>query len=638
MLSAFRKGAKSLPAKMLIALLVAAFAVWGIRFSSILSLGSSSKVAEVGDTSVSAEVFANALRREQNRLTRRAGKIVSMDMMRAAGIDRRILAGMMRDAAFTEELKSLGIEASDADVADAIRKNPSFQDSSGQFSPSAYASRLQDQGMAAPTFERLVRDQLGAQVLIETAEAGVPTEPGASARIAAFQGESREINLTTLTPDMAPDPGTPDETALKAFYDAHKPMFTEPERRWGEYVAVDAAALRKELAPDEATLRAAYKAEQDRYREPEKRLLDQITVPDRAAAEAAMGRLTGGQATFESLADEFGIKKDQLSLGEVSAADLPDAAAAAVFGEAKPGIVGPVQLPAGFAIYRIEKITPAVEKPFEEVRDQIADRLAQNEVTVQAPKRANQIEELRAEGLTMAEIAERAGVAHGRFEGLAQNGTLADGSEATGVVASAPFVKEAFAALDAEERDLIELPDGGYLLVMINRIDPSALQPLDKVRDRAVAAWQAAERLKAIEAKGTELAARLGKDASIWDLGDELNVAVLPQPPFTRMNPPETLTPKLLGEIFDAPETGGVSGLSPDGSKVIVAQVAGITAPGPDQLAAATKTIDKALTGSLKRDTSEYFSLAIQQKHPGTIEPGVIQQVYERLGATTTGG
>jgi peptidyl-prolyl cis-trans isomerase D len=618
--------------------LVGAFAVWGIRFGSILSLGRNARVAQVGDTEISAQRFANALRRQQERLTRQAGKVVSFDMMRAAGIDRQILASMIRDAAFTEELKSLGIEASDAAVAGSIQNNASFQTDDGKFSPNAYGILLRQQGMSVPEFEALVRNQLGEQVLTDTVEAAVPAEPGAAGRIAAYQGERRGVNLIDLTPDMAPDPGTPDEATLKAFYDAHKPMFTEPERRWGEYILVDATALREELVPDEATLRATYQADIDQYRTAETRLVDQISLPDRAAVETAMGRLTSGDATFESLAAELGLKKDELSLGEVHEADLPEAAAEAVFGQDKPGVVGPVQLPAGFAIDRIDKISPASVKPFEEVRDQIADRLAQKEVTVQAPERANKIEEFRAEGLAMPDIAERAKVTYGRFDGLAQDGSLADGAKAKGVVASAPFLKEAFTALDAEERDLVELPDGGYLLVMINRIEPSALHPLKDVRDRAVAAWQDAERLKAIEAKGDKLAARLGKDASIWDLADELKVAVLPQAPFTRMNPPQTLPADLVRKIFTAPHAGGVSAPNPDGSRVFVAQVSSIAEPGSDKLAAATRQIDRALTASLKRDTAEYFARAIQAKHQGRIEPGVIEQVYQSLGATKTGG
>jgi peptidyl-prolyl cis-trans isomerase D len=474
-------------------------------------------------------------------------------------------------------------------------------------------------------------------VLTETAEAAVLPPPGAGARIAAYQGERRAVTTLTLTLDAAPDPGVPDEGALRAFYEANAPMFTEPERRWGRYLHVDAEKLRAALIPDEAALRAAYEANLAAYTVEESRVIDQIAIPTREAAEAAMARLLAGEATFESLGTEFGLTAEDLSLGRVTRGDLPDAAAGLVFDEPKPGIIGPVQLPAGFAVFRIREITAGGAAPFEDVRDQIGRRLADDLLQVRAPEIANQIEELRAEGLSIPEIAKRmeagAGVTPGAFDGLARDATLAGGATAAGVEASDAFISEVFAALDAEERDLIQTPDGGNLLVMVERIEPSALLSLDQVRARAVAAWQTAERLEAVEAKGAELAARLGEDASIWDIGEELGLAALPQTPFTRMNPTATLPGALINRIFSAGTGGGVSAASDDGTQVIVAQVSSITPLGPEAMATTSAGIDQALADSLRSDTAEYFARAIVARHDTRIEPGVIDEVFRRLGA-----
>jgi peptidyl-prolyl cis-trans isomerase D len=636
MLNLLRKGVKSLPAKILIGLLVASFAVWGI--GDVFSFRLDTRVAKVGDTEIPAQRFADALAREQSRISRQSGQFVSYDTMRAAGIDRGILARLIRDAAFDEELAALGIAAPDQAVADAVRANSAFQGPGGQFSAQAYQLFLAQQGFSPARFEALTRTVLTQQVLVETAEAAMLPAPGAGARIAAYQGESRAVTMLTLTLDMAPDPGAPDEGALRAFYEANESMFTEPERRWGEYLHVDAARLRAELTPDEATLRAAYEANIDAYSVEESRVIDQIAIPDRAAAEAAMARLVSGQATFESLGAEFGLEPDDLSLGRVTRSDLPVSAAALVFDETEPGIVGPVALPVGFAVYRIREIAEGGATPFEDMRGSIAERLATDELLVRAPEIANQIEELRAEGLSMPEIAERtgaaSGVAHGAFDGLARDATLAGGTAAEGVMAGAPFISEVFAALDAEERDLVEMPDGGYLLVMVERIEPSALRPLGEVRDRAVTAWAAAERLNAIESQGAELATRLGQDASIWDIGEELGVAALPLAPFTRLTPPPSLAGALVEKIFRAGNAGGVSAPNGDGTQVVVAQVSSITAPGPEAMATASAAIDRALEESLTRDMAEYFARAVVARHKALIEPGVIDEVFRRLGAT----
>jgi len=637
MLNFLRKGVKSLPAKILIGLLVASFAVWGI--GDVFSFRLDTRVAKVGDTEIPAQRFADGLAREQSRISQQAGQFISYDDLRAAGLDRRILGGLIRDAAFDEELSALGIAAPDRAVADAIHSDPAFEDVAGKFSDQSYKFVLSRMGLSAKAFEDSVGARLARGILGETAEAAMLPTPGASARIAAYQGESRGVTMLTLTLDMAPDPGTPDEGALRAYYEANEAMFTEPERRWGEYLHIDAAKLRAELTPDEATLRAAYEADIDAYSVEESRVIDQIAIPDRVAAEAAVARLVSGQATFESLGAEFGLEPDDLSLGRVTRSDLPVSAAALVFDEAEPGIVGPVALPVGFAVYRIREIAPGGAASFEDMRDVIAARLAQVELLVRAPEIANEIEERRAEGQSMQEAAGRAGVAsavtYGAFDGLARDATLAGGAAADGVAASAPFISEVFAALDAEERDLVETQAGGYLLVMVERIEPSALRPLAEVRGRAVTAWAAAERLKAIEAQGAELAARLGQDASIWDIGEELGVAAVPLAPFTRMTPPRSLPGTLVEKIFRAASAAGASAPSGDGAQVVVAQVSSITALGPDAMAANSAGIDRALEDSLKTDMAEYFARAVVARHDALIEPGVIDEVFRRLGATS---
>ncbi|MEE8454887.1 MAG: SurA N-terminal domain-containing protein [Limibaculum sp.] len=637
MLNFLRKGVKSLPAKILIGLLVASFAVWGI--GDVFSFRLDTRVAKVGNTEIPAQRFADGLAREQSRISQQSGQFVSYDMLRAAGLDRRILGGLIRDAAFDEELSALGIAAPDRAVADAIHSDSAFEDVAGKFSDQSYKFVLSRMGLSAKAFEDSVGARLARGILGKTAEAAMLPTPGASARIAAYQGESRGVTMLTLTLDMAPDPGAPDEGALRAFYEANEAMFTEPERRWGEYLHIDAAKLRAELTPDEATLRAAYEADIDAYSVEESRVIDQIAIPDRVAAEAAVAQLVSGQATFESLGAEFGLEPDDLSLGRVTRSDLPVSAAALVFDEAEPGIVGPVALPAGFAVYRIREIAPGGAASFEDMRDVIAARLAQVELLVRAPEIANEIEERRAEGQSMQEAAGRAGVAsgvtYGTFDGLARDATLAGGTAADGVAASAPFISEVFAALDAEERDLVETQAGGYLLVMVERIEPSALRPLAEVRSRAVTAWAAAERLKAIEAQGAELTARLGQDASIWDIGEELGVAAVPLAPFTRMTPPRSLPGTLVENIFRAANAAGASAPSGDGAQVVVAQVSSITALGPDAMAANSAGIDRALEESLKTDMAEYFARAVVARHDALIEPGVIDEVFRRLGATS---
>ena len=643
MLNAIRKSVKTLPMKILVGLLLIGFAFWGI--GDIFNFRISDRVAQVGDTEVPAQRFADALAREQSSLTQRTRQFVSFDAMREAGVDRQILAALARDAAFTEELNGLGISAPDEDVAEAVQMTPAFQGPGGQFSLQAYQLYLGQQRMTAAEFEDMNRNLLAQQILTETAVAGVDAPPGAAARMAAYQGEQRVLTTVTMTLDMAPDPGQPDEGALREFYDANEALFTEPERRDGEYLYVDAVVLSEALTPDEDGLREAYELEIEAYSVAETRTVEQISIPDQETAEAAMGRLVGGAVTFEELSAEHGVSGASLSLGRVRPGDLPEDAAAAVFSEEQPGIIGPVQLPAGWGVFRITEIHEGGTASFEDVRDQIARRLAAEAVAGIAPELANMIDELRSEGMSLPEIADRlqgeeggAAVQHGIFAGLARNATLAGGADAEGLLARPDFLAEAFDALDGEERDLVELGDGGFALASVEQIVENHLKPLDELRERAVAAWQDAERLKALEAQAAEIATGLNAENSIWNAGEALGTVVLPHGPFTRLTPPHGLPAELVQRAFEGAESEGVFAASADGERVMVAQIATVTPLEPEQMAQASGELEAALVASLRGDVVEYFARAIETKHPAYVDPEVVDSVFMALGAVNTHG
>ncbi len=163
------------------------------------------------------------------------------------------------------------------------------------------------------------------------------------------------------------------------------------------------------------------------------------------------------------------------------------------------------------------------------------------------------------------------------------------------------------------------------------------MPPLEEVREEAITAWQEAERLAALEKQAEEIAGRLGEDASIWEVGEEIGVAVLPQGPFTRLDPPASLPPALVDRIFRTKSGEGAYAPSRDGQAVVVAQVSSVTMPPSEQIENESQQIETVLANSLERDLGEYFARAVVARHDPEIEWGVVEEVFERLGAASQG-
>ncbi|GMG83677.1 SurA N-terminal domain-containing protein [Paralimibaculum aggregatum] len=633
MLEFLRKGAKSWVAKILILLLIASFAVWGI--SDVFTTSSSSAVARIGDEKVTVEAYADELVRQRARLSRQAGRAISFAEMRETGLDQLVLAQLARFAMVKAELDALGLAAPDDAVAEEIRNQPGFQGAGG-FSAASYRSWLAQQGYSPAQFEALTRVAVGQSMLDEAAAGTGTAPPGMGPRIAAYQGERRSVAVVVLPEDRAPEPGEPGEGALEAQYEADPAAYTEPERRAGLYLHIDVEAMAEELAPGEEAIEDWYADHGDTFGETASRVIDQLPLPA-DEAEALAERLRSGETDFEALATELGENPADLDLGRVVEGDLPEAVEAAVFAATEPGIVGPVAAPTGPVLVRIREVVEGGTPPLEEVRDVIAARLAHDAALDRAPDLANRIEELRAGGRNLEEIAAETGIALGRFEGLAESGALPDGDVADGIVGTDAFLTEVFAAIDHEERDLIETPAGGYFLVLVERIAESRLLPLEEVRDRVLADWQAEERHQALEAEAAALVERLAGPARLTDWAEEQGLTVTEHYDFPRDAAPATLPFALTSELFALPE-GHAAYLPLDpGQGVILAEVTAVTPLGPEQTGLLSGRIDMAIGAQLSQDQAELMARALESSFETSVDPAAVETVFDLIGAARPG-
>jgi peptidyl-prolyl cis-trans isomerase D len=629
MLHFLRRAVKSLPAQLLLGLLVVSFAIWGI--GDIFTAGGPGTVATVGETEVPADRYADALLRTQRVLSQQQRAAVSLQEMQQAGIADAALAALVRDAALAEELDRLGIAVPPEAVRRAIIDNPAFQDGQGAFSEFLYASRLSDAGYTPQAYEAATRELLGQQ-LITDAFAPVAAPPSDMAGIiAAHAGEERTIAYVRLTPDMAPEPSEPGEEALAAWFEENRERFREPERRTGLYLHTNLDTLAAELAPTEEELRAEYEAHPEAYAVEPTREVEQLVFDDMAAAQAALERIRSGEASFADIAAERNVPAADLSLGTVTREELPDASAEAVFGVTEPGVAGPVEGVFGPMLLNVTAVQEGGTAPFEQVVDRIREDLAARRAREAAVERANAIDDLRAAGTPLPQIAEQVGLDLVRFEGLDAQGNVA-GGEPPPLTSNPAFLAEVNAAMDGEERDVVQLPDGSYALVMVEEIADSHLPELDAVRDRVVEAWKAEQRMQALESRATALAGRIAAEGGLEALATAEGLGTPETASFTRERVPPPFSPGLAKAAFDAEPGGTLVGRARSGDAVLLGELTAIEPLAEDALAEETATLEEALTASIEQDQLEYLGRAIQNLHGAQINESAVEQVFTRLG------
>lgn len=612
MLDLLRRAVRSWVAKILLGLLVVSFAVWGV---GDIATGSSRNVATVGDQSVPADLYATVLRREQQRYT------LDPTQIRATGLDGWVLARMIREAAMDDAAARMGISAPDDAVARQVRRDPAFQ-IGGVFDPVQYASAVRRNYPSIANYEEMVRRALASSQIAALAQTGVRAPQGAAEALIGWREERRGFDVLTLSP-LPDDPAVaePTDEDLQAWLDANPGAFEAPERRDVAFIHIDVATLAE--TPSDEDLRARFEERRAFYDQPETRAVDQIVFTNEFDAQAARDRIDAGEADFAAILTERGLSAADAALGVVDPADLPDARGEAIFALDGPGVAGPVATPTGFALLNVREISPGRSVQLDDVRDEIAAEIGAERARPQADRLAETAIDMLAGGATLDEIAAELGVAVQTVEALSRNA-----ASARGIVASPTFQDEAFAAREREERDPVRTPEGGYILLRVDRIAPPVTPPLESIRDAVAGVWRADAQADMLADLAEALRQRLLAGETIADLAAERLSTIESVPAIRRMDPDPRVDPDARDALFLG--RPGDAAVSRAGDRAALVVLREIVAPGPS--ADATALAD-ALRDSLAADQFEYLGRALEARSGVSINPQTIEAVLSQIGA-----
>ncbi len=603
MLESMRRGAQTWVAKLLFALLVLSFAIWGVE--DVFRGWGRGAIATVGSTKITAEEFQRAFQNELDRISRDANQRINAEQGRAFGLDRRVLGQLIGGTAIEEHADKLGLKLSSAALVEGIQNDPDFQDADGHFSHAGLQAMLRQIGMSEEAFLRLRRKDELRSLLIGALVAGQTVPKPLVDLLHNYNQETRTIEWIKIDPE-AVKVTEPDEAKLKELYEADKAKFMTPEYRKAQVLMLTVDDLKKQVQVTDDEIAKAYEATKESYDTPEQRRIQQIAFKDTATAAAALKALRDGSKSFGDVAKEVGAKDTDVDLGMVTRKALIDPKIAdAAFAIEKDKFSDVVEGRFATVILRVTQIEPGVTRTLADVKDQVKDKLASEKAGTEIRQKHDDVEDLRAGGKALAEIATEAKLVLKDIAAVDVQGLGPDGKPVLDTLDLQKIVAQIFSPDAGGDSEGVELTGGGYAWTHLVSTEVPKQKTFDEVKEPIKGIFMESERKRLLQELAKKLADRVNAGEPMKAIEEAAKSKVEMTDKITRKTQPQGLSNAAVAQGFAlAKGRAGYASSSDNASEVVIRVADIIAAPAP------TETQTETLTRELSQELANQSLVA----------------------------
>ncbi len=548
MLESLKKWAGGWVAFVMITLLILSFAIWGIA-DYITGGGLGNALATVGNKEITTQEFQREFGNELNQLSRQAGQRITYDQARAVGIDSRVLTQLIGSTAVEAHADDLNLSLSDAALAAGLAADPNFQ-SAGQFDRNLVERLQYELGVSERgLLELRRRDELRNQITTALLRSTVVPQEMIDA-LAEWRGETRVISHFTIAPDNLPALPEPTDDELKKTYEDNMTRFMTEPRRDLAVLHLAVADLKSKAELTDQQIREAFEQSKSSYEVPEKREIEQIPFKDKATAEKALEAINGGKDFFE-VAKENGAQASDVKLGLKVKDDLFDKKIAdAAFKLAKDEISSVIEGSFTTAILRVTKIEPGKVPTFEDIKDKVRDQLEGEWAQAQLQDYYGKVEDGRAEGKPLKDIAADADIPFFDVKGVTRGNVGPNEKPGLTVPDANAIISEGFRGDIGLEAEPIQLADGGYAWVDVTNLTEAKQRSFEDVKAEVNRFWTNEKKRTQVVDEAKKFFDSLKSGADFAKVAEEAGGTVATTAAVGRSTIPDGLSQSAMSQAF----------------------------------------------------------------------------------------
>lgn len=314
MLEKFRSYAQTKAAKIILALILVPFALFGID-SYLNQAGNNLSIAKVNGYKIALPEYNRAIENVRNRIMSE-GKKVDPAMFDSFEFKESVIDGLITKQLLNNDIKKSRFRITDQQLSQYIIGMPEFQ-KDGKFSQEIYDKVLQNNQLTPKKFEESIRNDLLIQQVRDGLQKLTFIPPNNLAETLKATSQQREISVAEFKTKEYMTKANIAEKDMQAFYDQNKSKFLAPEQVKAEFVVFSLANILPTINVTEDEIKSFFKANADKYQNQQQREASHILIAAsknappaekakaKAKAEDLLNQIRKNPKQFEELAKKY---------------------------------------------------------------------------------------------------------------------------------------------------------------------------------------------------------------------------------------------------------------------------------------------------------------------------------------------
>jgi peptidyl-prolyl cis-trans isomerase D len=574
MLDLLRKNATGPLGIALIILLVFAFSIWGV--GDIFRGYNANILAKIGNRELNAQNYLFNFNREVNRISNQLERIVTTEEAINSGLHYQILDRSLVELSANAASDKIGLIASDDAIKKRILSTNAFKNAFNQFDRNIFEQIIRQNGLTEDSFLVLERDSHVLSQLSKSVFKDINPPSALNDLLFRYQFERRNVDYIIISPDEISQEDEVDKNEIEIFYNENIDLYKTEETRDFSVISLNVSTLSKLENVSDEEINIFYEDNKYNYYEPEKRSYYLIPYFSNEDAIKALENYSSN-GDIEKILIDRNLNINDVDQGLITFDDgISESVSETAFNASLNQLSGPTESPFGPSLIYVNEIISEKEIKIEEIKDQIIIDIQKDKAKDKVYSLYGEIEDLRAEGKTLEEIAEEKSLSIESFKNINDVGQRIDGS-----IIKNPSLEELINLifLNDVDEDLepYEDSDGNLNFFRIDNINYSQQIPLNEAMENIKLSILENKSIENVKTKSKEIFDRLKEYNNNLDfISDENDLAIATSNILSRTSSNEIFTSKALSEIFKTEKGSSFIVNAAIGNSIVIGKVSNI--------------------------------------------------------------